>query len=475
MKICPTCLGRYDDEQERCPDDDTALRHIHVEDATEDRLLGRALDGRWLVEEKIGEGGMGAVYRGQQTSVGRPVAIKTLRGALADTQEYVERFFREANVASTLNHPHCVTIYDFGQDRDDHVLYLTMEYLEGRSLHEELRQRRVSLREALTIGVQLCSALAAAHGAKIVHRDLKPDNIFLVDVPGGELFIKVLDFGIAKHLESKDTPVTRTGQIFGTPAYMSPEQCQSADVDPRSDLYSVGVILYELVSGRPPFCAETPLKTLLAHVSSEAEPPSHAGISVPEGVEAIIMRLLEKDPDERFGDALEVREALEAQLDELPADVLDAVPSRPRLAEGSEGTLLLDDSGDRRRPVDPGDGRHRLARVQRSQPGHTARHRRHRARPRERARQRGRGLDVVVGEAHGAGCDGDGPRRRRRVVSGRTAGLQTHGCGRQANAAVDAPGGRSSQGARAAGRSLGHPCGRRRGGRGVGGPAPGRA
>ncbi len=208
MKICPTCLGRFDEEA-FCPDDGTELRQIHTDSG--DKMLGRVLDGRWLIEEKIGEGGMGAVYRGEQTSVGRPIAVKTLLGSLADTDEYVERFFREANVASTLNDPHCVTIYDFGQDAEDHALYLAMEYLEGRELSEFLRDEELTLREALTIGVQICSALAAAHGKNIVHRDLKPENIFLVDVPGGKIFVKVLDFGIAKILDSESSSVTRTG------------------------------------------------------------------------------------------------------------------------------------------------------------------------------------------------------------------------------------------------------------------------
>jgi serine/threonine-protein kinase len=341
-------MGRHEDAQDFCPDDGTELRHIHTASSAQDKMIGRVLDGRWVIEEKIGEGGMGAVYRGQQTSVGRQVAVKTLRGALADTEEYVERFFREANVASTLNHPHCVTIYDFGQDTEDHVLYLAMEYLDGTELSERLHQGSLRLADTLTISIQICSALAAAHRANIVHRDLKPDNIFLVDVPGDELFVKVLDFGIAKNLDAESTGVTRTGQIFGTPAYMSPEQCQSADVDPRSDLYSLGVILYELVSGQPPFGADTPLKTLLAHVGTPAEPPSKLGFEVPEGVEAIIMRLLEKDPDKRFDHALEVRDALDEQAQTLADDQLQMAPThqsddRDKKARATTGTLVFDE------------------------------------------------------------------------------------------------------------------------------------
>ena len=349
MKICPTCLERYDDEQDYCPDDGQQLRHIHTE---EDKLVGEVLDGRWLIEETIGEGGMGAVYCGHQTSVKRKVAVKTLRRGLADTQEYVERFFREANVASTLNHPHCVTIYDFGQSEKDHVLYLAMEYLDGRSLADVLRDDMVTLEQALTIGAQICAALSAAHDINVVHRDLKPDNVFLVDVAGGtgEVFVKVLDFGIAKILgddDEGDEKVTQTGQIFGTPAYMSPEQCHSADVDRRSDLYSLGVILYELVSGDPPFGGQTPLKTLLAHVSAEAEPPSQRGIDVPDGVEAIIMCLLEKDPDDRFQGANEVRQRLEELLDELDDEVLETVPgySQGLGDEDSSQTVLFEDVG----------------------------------------------------------------------------------------------------------------------------------
>ncbi|MFU8805516.1 MAG: serine/threonine protein kinase, partial [Bradymonadaceae bacterium] len=271
MKTCSACQTEYEDDVDFCPVDGMKLRLPRK--PTTDPLLGRVLDGRWIVEKKIGEGGMGAVYLGKQTSVDRQVAIKTLRASLTDNDSFVDRFFREAKIATTINHPHCVTILDFGQaDDEEETLYLAMEFLEGTTLAARMEEP-LRLEQILKIGLQIASALSAAHGAQIVHRDLKPDNIFLLNIAGGGTFVKVLDFGIAKVLGA-ETQVTQTGQIFGTPDYMSPEQCQGTDVDGRSDLYALGCILYELLGGRPPFRRETPMAVLMAHVFENVEPLS---------------------------------------------------------------------------------------------------------------------------------------------------------------------------------------------------------
>ncbi|TXD38473.1 protein kinase [Lujinxingia vulgaris] len=321
QKICPTCQRSYGDEVVYCPHDGMKLRHSRPEG--DDPMIGRVLDGRWIIEKAIGAGGMGAVYLGHQRSVDRQVAIKTLRANLSETDDFVDRFFREARIATTINHPHSVTILDFGQDEDG-TLYLAMEYLVGTLLSERIEEGNITFEEILRIGVQIASALSAAHDANIVHRDLKPDNIFLLDIPGGGTFVKVLDFGIAKVLGA-ETQVTRTGQVFGTPQYMSPEQCQGHEVDGRADLYSLGCILYELVGGRPPFSAETPMAILMAHVVNEI-PPLSQHCSAPAPLERAINSLLAKDPTDRPADASAARALFEALLAELDPQILASSP-----------------------------------------------------------------------------------------------------------------------------------------------------
>ena len=312
-KVCPTCQNTYEEGVEYCPLDGMKLRHKR--DAQDDPLVGQLLDGRWQIEEKIGEGGMGAVYAASQRSVNRKVAIKTLRAQLNDSEEFVDRFFREAQIATTINDPHCVTILDFGQTEEG-VLFLAMEFLEGEDLHERLKRERLNPTEAMKIGVQLASALQAAHDAGVVHRDLKPENIYLLDRSGGDLFVKVLDFGIAK-MTNAETQYTRTGQVFGTPQYMSPEQCEGGTLDGRSDLYSVGCILYEVLAGHVPFHDSKSVGLLLAHVSQPPPPLDVRALNIPSGLERIIMRLLAKDADARYPSANALRQALEHELAQL--------------------------------------------------------------------------------------------------------------------------------------------------------------
>jgi serine/threonine protein kinase len=311
MKICPKCLKQYEDVDIVCPDDATQLR-VFNDAAT--RLTGKVLDGRWLVQKKIAEGGMGEVYVGQQVSMNRQVAIKVLRAAMASSEEYVNRFFREANIASTIKHPNFAHIYDFGQEQTLGILYLAMEYLEGIDLGDRLLDGHMPIDQVLEIGIQVCSALTAAHECNIVHRDLKPENIFLVNSPVGEVQVKVLDFGIAKELGAT-TSVTRTGQIFGTPEYMSPEQCQNVSgIDGRSDLYSLGCVLYELLTGKSPFRRQTVIATLLAQVQDEATNLVDLRLSIPPTTAAMIHRLLQKSTTLRFQSAIQTREALEVEL-----------------------------------------------------------------------------------------------------------------------------------------------------------------
>ena len=308
MKTCPTCQTHYPDEVEFCANDGMKLPRIAP--AKADPMVGRTLDGRWIIEEKIGEGGMGAVYRGHQRSVNREVAIKTLRANLLGQEDFVNRFFREAQVATQINHPHCVTILDFGQEEDG-TLYLAMEFLEGEPLADRLaREGRLPVEEALKVGEQMASALAAAHAQRIVHRDLKPDNVFLLSMTAGHTFIKVLDFGIAK-VHGANTQYTRTGQVFGTPDYMSPEQCSGTEIDGRSDLYSIGCILYELLSGSPPFTHTNAMATMMAHVGEQARPIGQL-VHVPQELEQTIATLMAKKPADRIQTAAELHTLLKA-------------------------------------------------------------------------------------------------------------------------------------------------------------------
>lgn len=348
LKVCPECSRKYPEDIDYCAQDGTRLEELR--DDQSDPLIGRVLDNRWVIEQRIGMGGMGAVYLGSQRSVDRQVAIKTLKPELSHSREFVDRFFREARVASKISHPHSVTILDFGQTSDD-TLYLAMEFLEGVPLTTRLREGNLSLREIIKICIQISSALAAAHAAQIIHRDLKPDNIYLLDISDESTFVKVLDFGIAKVIDAEEK-MTQTGQVFGTPEYMSPEQCQGRDLDGRSDLYSLGCILYRMLVGRPPFESDTPMAVLISHVN---QPPErvHGLIErpdIPESLADLCMQLLEKAPDARPDDAQAVRAQLEQILasattgsnqtinpfSDTPAAASQAVSAGPNLGSGAQ-------------------------------------------------------------------------------------------------------------------------------------------
>jgi len=266
--------------------------------------------GSYRIVSKLSEGGMGAVYRAEHILLGKAAAVKVLLPELSHNRDIVARFFNEAKAATAVRHPGIVEIFDFGY-LPSGMAYLVMELLDGETLASRIKRvGRLSEPEACGLVRVVTTALVAAHGQGIVHRDLKPDNIFLVpdaEMASGER-PKLLDFGIAK-LGGTGTPsasMTRTGAVLGTPTYMSPEQCRGmGEVDHRADLYALGCILYELVTGRPPFVSDAPGDLIAAHIVSAPEPPSrHAPIS-PE-LEAIILRLLAKRADDRFSSAAEL-------------------------------------------------------------------------------------------------------------------------------------------------------------------------
>lgn len=304
---CATCEKAYD-LGERCPVDGTRLVRLG---ARIDPFLGRDLDGRYTVLEKLGSGGMGAVYRAEQHSVSREVAIKVINASLISDPEVIKRFLREAKLASKLSHPNAVGVMDFGQT-DDGVFYLVMELVAGRTLDEVIQaERQFKAERVVRIGVQICDALEGAHALRIIHRDLKPANIMVLS--SGRDLVKVLDFGLAKSTSPDQTSTTMTGAgaVVGTPAFMPPELATGEPCDARSDLYSLGVILYLLGSGQLPFVSDSVHELLAMHGGEDPAPPM---TGVPPRLARVIDKLLAKRPADRYQTAVEARSALEESL-----------------------------------------------------------------------------------------------------------------------------------------------------------------
>ena len=330
MKLCPICEAEYTNDAVRCPVDQELL--VLVGDRRDD-LVGVVLSERYRLEELIGEGGMGAVYRGIQEPVGRSVAVKVLRAELANEKEVVRRFFNEARMVSKLRHPNTVTLFDFGQS-DDGALYIAMEFLTGNPLSDLIAQSALTLPMVVEITDQVCQALEEAHELGIVHRDLKPENIFIDEV-GKRHMVKVLDFGIAKDISDR---MTLTGTVFGTPTYMSPEQAQGHHVDNRTDVYSLGVVLYEMLSGRPPFEADRPMQVALQHVTTAPKPILDMTRlrPLPLGLSALVMDMLEKEAARRPQSVTELRGRLLKVAKELPGlrvEQLDGTRVQVRVEE----------------------------------------------------------------------------------------------------------------------------------------------
>ncbi|MDI1479022.1 protein kinase [Polyangium sp. y55x31] len=300
-------------------------------------LIGSTLAGRFRITSFLGEGAMATVYRGVQDADPREVAVKVMHPELARDTTFAKRFRREAKAASRLNHKNTVQIIDYGVDGN--VAYIAMELLQGRDLFEILSvERRLSEARAARILMEVCDVLTAAHEQGVVHRDLKPENIMILGQPdtAGRERIKVLDFGIAKILDKEqpqkegaeggDAPpvsaapssaITTVGVIVGTPEYMSPEQCRGEAVDPRSDIYACGVLLYQLVTGQIPFSGDSIIDIALKHIRQPPPRPSHAAPFMHKGLEAIILTALEKWPAQRQQSAAELKAALEKVLPEL--------------------------------------------------------------------------------------------------------------------------------------------------------------
>ncbi|SNS99205.1 serine/threonine protein kinase [Micrococcales bacterium KH10] len=289
----------------------------------------RILAGRYEVGELIGRGGMAEVHIGHDTRLGRTVAIKILRSDLARDPAFQARFRREAQAAAALNHPAIVAVYDTGEDNMtdpatgavSHVPFIVMEYVEGHTVRDILRNgNAVPIEEAIEITVGVLSALDYSHRAGIVHRDIKPANVMLT--PTGS--VKVMDFGIARALADSAATMTQTQAVVGTAQYLSPEQARGEQVDARSDLYSTGCLLYELLTGRPPFVGDSPVSVAYQHVRENPAPPSSIASDVPPVLDQIVLKALAKDRELRYGTAAAFRNDLESAL--KGGQVLAAAP-----------------------------------------------------------------------------------------------------------------------------------------------------
>ena len=287
--------------------------------------------GPYRIINQIGRGGMATVYKAYQPSIDRYVAIKVLPSQLAESKEFATRFHQEARIIASLEHPHILPVFDYGES--DGMAYFVMRYLDAGTLKDRMIEGRpLPVKEIDRLFTQLAEALSYAHSRGIVHRDLKPANA-LIDSHG---HVFLTDFGIAKLLESASPRLTQTDAIMGTPAYISPEQAQANPVDQRSDIYSLGIILYEMVTGSVPFVAETPLAVLFKHISDPLPPPSLVKPDIPAPIEQVILKALAKDPNDRFTTAGEFvtawKRALEQAEKMQPATEAMTVPPAPPVA-----------------------------------------------------------------------------------------------------------------------------------------------
>jgi eukaryotic-like serine/threonine-protein kinase len=316
IRECPECSRRFSQDAIFCPFDGARLQIAERPDDKLDPLIGQTLDGRYALEGLLGEGGMGTVYRARHITLHRALALKVLRADLAEEPELAARFLQEAQATAAIKHPNIVSITDFGRLPHNRP-YFVMELLSGRTLAALLKAGgALPARQASRIGMSIASGLSAAHAARVVHRDLKPENVFLLDDEGKEL--RIVDFGAAMVMGG--SRLTKAGVVFGTPHYMSPEQAAGKPVDHRADIYALGIILYEMLTGRVPFEGDTYMGVLTQHMFVAPIPPSQAVPSLGGklgAIEAVVLRALEKEPSARF-----------STMDELENALRDAVSAR---------------------------------------------------------------------------------------------------------------------------------------------------
>jgi serine/threonine-protein kinase len=301
MRVCPQCQLKYPDDNDRCFVDGAILEHAR------DERLGSLLSGRYLVESVLGEGGMATVYRARHTLVDREIAVKIMASRFARDASLKERFRREAKNAAALAHPNIIEIYDYGET-DDGTAFLAMELLDGVTLSELIEQGPMAPGLAATLGHQIAQGLARAHDFDVIHRDLKPDNVFVCNTGTDHPLVKLLDFGIARSMH--DPRLTNQGELFGTPQYMAPERITSIDAGPSADLYALGVMLFEMMTGTLPFEADEIPGYFIKHMTEEPPRPSSRAPSCPPPFERLILALLAKKPEDRPVDAHQVMKEL---------------------------------------------------------------------------------------------------------------------------------------------------------------------
>jgi serine/threonine-protein kinase len=319
VKTCGVCSVHYPDAVEFCPRDGEKLP-LPVADRSVDPMIGQTIDGRYIVEALLGEGGMGTVYAGRHAIIDKRVAIKVLRKEAAADESSAQRFIIEAKAASKIGHQNIVDITDFGVLPAGNA-YFVMEFLDGPTLGKLVHElKHIPPARAIGISIQVSRGLAAAHGKSIIHRDLKPENIFALEKDGTPDFVKIVDFGIAKDVKAGKR-LTAIGMVLGTPEYMSPEQATGQETDHRVDQYALGCILYEMLSGDVPFKGENAPKTLTKHVFDPVVPPSklRPDLEIPLLLEEIVMRMLQKKPADRFSDMRALIDALEAARTKIEA------------------------------------------------------------------------------------------------------------------------------------------------------------
>src|SRR5689334_4752327 len=332
MRPCPQCGTACETSHQYCPGCGFPIGAVALN--SEDKLVGRSLPGGYLVLDLISVGGMGRVYRAEQRALGRTVAVKVIHPHLLADENSIVRFMTEARAASQLNHPNSVSVIDFGRT-DDGQPYLVMEFLRGKDLARvAYEQGPLPFKRIVDVLVQTLMALSEAHDLGIVHRDLKPENIILEPLRRGGDFVKVVDFGLAKLKadSASATNVTMPGIVCGTPDYMAPEQGRGDAIDGRSDIYAIGVILFQLLTGRLPFEAESPTQVVMMHLSLPPPDPSVIAPErdIPEGLVEVTFKALQKDASRRYQTADEFAQALR-----------NSVASN----EGASGRFSMPDAG----------------------------------------------------------------------------------------------------------------------------------
>jgi tRNA A-37 threonylcarbamoyl transferase component Bud32 len=306
-RVCLTCTAEYNDQTDRCPVDSSPLSRV-----IDESMIGSIFMDKYEIYERLGAGGMSTVYKAKHLFFEKHFAIKVLKGNTAESRDGLRRFQREARATSAISHPGIVGVTDFGLTQDGRA-FLVMDYLEGESLSAFLdRTGNMPVNDVIGLTVQLCDALRVAHDHGIVHRDLKPSNIMLVSGENGQIIAKIVDFGLAKILEEDSSPslkITQTGECFGSPLYMSPEQCMGKKVDHRCDIYALGCIMFECLTGQPPIVGANAADTITKHVTGRPAPfPDH--LNIPKELKLIIYKALHKETVWRPQSVMEIKDSL---------------------------------------------------------------------------------------------------------------------------------------------------------------------